>query len=266
MIGGTPIKTSKFSWNISLLVNHVKNRVTDLYTKAPFIGFDAFQGVLVGQPAGVYNVNYYARNPDGSLLLKNVDGYLLPQAERGDLQKGQLLRDSLGQPRGEPLSKVLGDPNPEYTATLMNEFRYGRWNLRIQIDRVAGFELFNFTQIIRNNIGNGKMAETELRGELTRGWTGAVGGQITGPVIWEEAVQDGSFTRIRECAISYAFMPKKGIRQLECILSGRNLYTFTKYKGYDPETSTAGQSIIRSVDYGSYPIPRVLQFTLVAHF
>jgi hypothetical protein len=160
----------------------------------------------------------------------------------------------------------LGNPNPDYTATLVNEVKIGRWNFRIQLDRVAGFELFNFTQIIRNNIGNGKTAERELRGELARGWSGAVGGQITGPVIWEEVVQDGSFTRIRECAISYSFTPSKGIKKLDCILSGRNLYTFTKYAGFDPETNTAGQSIVRGVDFGSYPIPRVLQFTVVAHF
>ena len=58
--------------------------------------------------------------------------------------------------------------------------------------------MLNLTSIIRDNIGNGKNAEKEIKGELTRGWVGAVGGQITGPVIWEAAVQDASFARVRE--------------------------------------------------------------------
>jgi TonB-linked SusC/RagA family outer membrane protein len=266
MLGGTPVQTEKVSWNISLLINRAKNTVTDLYTNAPFIGFDAFQGVIVGKPAGVYYATYYARNPDGSLLLRNVDGFFLPQAERGDAVKNQILRDNTGQPAGTPINKVLGDPNPDYTATLVNEVRFGKWNFRLQLDRAAGFEMFNYTHIIRNNIGNGKLAERELKGELTRGWVGAVGGQIAGPVIWEDAVQDASFTRIRECSLGYAFTPSGRIKRLECILSGRNLYTFTNYEGFDPETNTAGQSVIRGVDYSSYPNPRVLVFSVVATF
>jgi TonB-linked SusC/RagA family outer membrane protein len=266
MLGGTPVQTEKVSWNVSLLINRVKNTVTELYTNAPFIGFDAFQGVVVGKPAGVYYATFYARNPDGSLLLRNVDGFFLPQAERGDAVKNQILRDNTGQPTGTPINKVLGDPNPDYTATLVNEVRFGKWNFRLQLDRAAGFDMFNYTYIIRNNIGNGKQAERELRGELTRGWVGAVGGQIAGPVIWEDAVQDASFTRIRECSLGYAFTPSGRIKRLECILSGRNLYTFTNYEGFDPETNTAGQSVIRGVDYSSYPIPRVLQFSVVATF
>jgi TonB-dependent starch-binding outer membrane protein SusC len=85
-------------------------------------------------------------------------------------------------------------------------------------------------------------------------------------VIWEEAIQEAGFTRIREASLSYAFTPAKGVKRLECILTGRNLYTFTKYKGFDPETNTAGQSVIRGIDFGSYPIPRVLQFSVVATF
>jgi hypothetical protein len=266
MVGGSPVKQKDFSWEISLLFNQNRNRVTELYRDAPFIGFETNQGVVTGQPVGVYYGTFYARNPDGSLLLKNVDGYRLPQVERGDPVKNQPARDNNGQPVGTPINRVLGDPNPDYTATLANEFRYGKFSLRIQLDRVAGFDMFNWTRIIRNNIGNGKMAEKELRGELTRGWVGAVGGQITGPFIQEEAIEDASFTKVREVSLGYAVNPKKYVRRLEFILAGRNLYTFTGYEGYDPETNTAGQSIVRGTDYGSYPIPRVIQFSIITTF
>jgi hypothetical protein len=218
----------------------------------------------------VYYGTYYARNSDGSLLLsKNTNSsnisYLLPQVERGDPVTGIPGRRN-GQPDGTPINKVLGSPNPDYTATLVNEFRYRNWHLRIQVDRVAGIEMYNWTRIIRNNIGNGKMAEKELKGELTRGWVAAVGGQVNGPFVQEEAVEDASFTKVREVSISYTLHRLKGVKGMEFILSGRNLYTFTRYDGFDPETNTAGQSIIRGTDYGSYPIPRVVQFSIITSF
>jgi len=267
MTGGYPVKNKNFSWEISLLYNRNQNKVTSLSTGTNYIGFEGVnQGAVVGYPVGSFYASYFARNDDGTLLLKDVNGYLLPQAEKGDPVENQPQRDVKGQPIGTPINKVLGDPNPEYTATLVNELRYKNLRLRIQVDRVAGMEMVNYTHIIRNNIGNGKLAEKELRGELTRGWVAAVGGQITGPVIWEAAVQDASFTKIRELSISYQWNGIKAINGMEFILTGRNLFTITSYDGYDPETNSAGQSIVRGNDVGNYPIPRVIQFSIVTKF
>jgi hypothetical protein len=223
------------------------------------------QGALIGYPISSYYGTYFARNNDGSLLLANNNGYLLPQVERGDFTTQQPVRAN-GQPSGSSLNKVLGDPNPDYTLTWINTLSYRNWSLRLQIDRVAGFEVFNWTDIIRNNIGNGKLAEQELKGELTRGWVAAVGGQINGPFISESAVEDGSFTRIREASLSYNWNNLKHLGSLEFILSGRNLVNFTSYNGFDPENSTAGQSIVRGIDYFTVPTSRVIQFSVIATF
>lgn len=274
LLTGSPLKTSDLQWDLSLLFNRNKNKITELYKSAGFIGFDAgaTQGVLLGQPAGVYYVNYYARNADGTLLLKNVNGFMLPQVERGTVStdvKGMLIetpqRDANGQPVGNPLRKVLGDPNPDYTATLSSELSYKNWGLRIQFDRVAGFEVYNWDWITRNNVGNGTMAEKETRGELTRGWVAAIGGFI-GPRIQEEHVQDGTFTKLREVALSYTLNKIKFAQSMKFSLVGRNLLSFDDYNGFDPEISSAGQSIVRGDDFGAFPIPRVLQFSIITNF
>ena len=116
------------------------------------------------------------------------------------------------------------------------------------MDRVAGFEVYNWDWITRNNVGNGTMAERELKGELTRGWVAAVGGFI-GPRIQEEHVQDGTFTKIREVALSYMLNKINFAQSLKISLVGRNLFSFDDYIGYDPEISSAGQSIVRGDDF-----------------
>jgi TonB-linked SusC/RagA family outer membrane protein len=268
MLTGSPVRTGNFRWDMSLLYNRNKNKVTKLYKNAGFIGFDAdpgTQGVLEGFPVGVYYVNYYARKEDGSLLLRDVNGFQLPQIERGDATTGKFTRDANGQPTGTPLRKVLGDPNPDYTATLVNELSYKNFSLRIQFDRVAGFEVYNWDWITRNNVGNGKLAEKELKGELTRGWVAAVGGFI-GPRIQEEHVQDGSFTKLRELTLSYSFNRVKFAESLKFSVVGRNLVSWDNYVGYDPEINASGQSIVRGNDFGAFPIPRTIQISLIANF
>ena len=273
LLTGTPVKTNNFNWNASFLINHNKNKITELYSSATFIAFDAgTQGALLGYPVGVYYVNYYARNADGSLLLKDVNGFKLPQVERGIVTQdpaGKPIetaqRDANGQPTGTPLRKVLGDPNPDYTATFSNEFNFKNWGLRVQVDRVAGFEVYNWDYITRNNVGIGPKAEQELRGELPRGWVAAIGGFI-GPRIQEEHVQDGTFTKIREIALSYTLNKLKFAQSLKVSLVGRNLFSFDNYPGYDPEISSAGQSIVRGDDFGAFPIPRTIQLSFIANF
>ncbi len=83
MAGGSPVKGNNFSWEISFLFNKNKNTVTSLSANSTYIGFEGVnQGAAVGYPVGSFYGNYFARNADGSLLLKDVNGYLLPQVER----------------------------------------------------------------------------------------------------------------------------------------------------------------------------------------
>lgn len=267
-VGGALIRNEHFSWEASLLINRNKNRITSVYNNNSFVGLDGqnTQGIIDGYPMGVYYGFYYARNPEGTLLLNNNNGYLLPQLERGNPDNNQPMRNAEGQPTGTQLRKVLGDPNPDYTSTLINEFSYKKWRLKIQIDALSGFEVFNWAGVIRNNIGNGKRAESELNGELTRGWSAAIGGFINGPIIHEEFVEDGSFVKIREVSLSYTLTGIKRIGGLEFVLSGRNLFVFTDYTGYDPETNSAGQSYLRGLDFAPNPIPRVIQASIIARF
>ena len=76
-------------------------------------------------------------------------------------------------------------------------------------------------------------------------------------------VEDASFLRISNVSLSYKLpLPKnKVVQNVSVGVSGRNLYVFTKYSGWDPEVSSYGNSMARvGVDLGSYPTARTYCF------
>jgi hypothetical protein len=61
------------------------------------------------------------------------------------------------------------------------------------------------------------------------------------------------------------YFTKAGISKFRVYLGANNLYTFTKYKGFDPGASS-GAPIGGGIDYGFYPIPRTYLLGLNVNF
>ena len=84
-------------------------------------------------------------------------------------------------------------------------------------------------------------------------------------------VEDGSYLRLKTVTLSYNF-PKKWLNKihlsrLQAYVTGQNLFTLTKYKGYDPEVgSLYGNTLYNGIDYGRYPSPRIYTFGLNVSF
>jgi hypothetical protein len=80
-------------------------------------------------------------------------------------------------------------------------------------------------------------------------------------------LENGSYVRFKDIQIGYTFpiLKKIGIEKCRVYLSGQNVMTITKYKGYDPELST-GSIFEKGIDWGQYPPVKSfllgLQFTL----
>jgi hypothetical protein len=81
-------------------------------------------------------------------------------------------------------------------------------------------------------------------------------------------IEDGSYLRIQNISLAYnlpkAWLSKAGIQRAKIYFNAQNVWTFTKYSGYDPEIGSFNQSAgFSNVDCGRYPSPRV--FTLGAN-
>ncbi len=254
LVRAAPVQRKDLAWSITGIFSTNQNEISGL--EEDFIllpGSFGQSAVLNGEPLGVFYTTYTARNPDGSLLLTPAG---LPQRDR-------VGRDDSGQPTGALAEKVIGDPNPDYTASLINEVSYGKFDFKLQFDAIQGFDVFNFTRRIGalEVFGNSDLFEQELRGELPRGYNAATFSAF------DRFVEDGSFVKLREISLSYnTSLEQLGISNLNVTLAGRNLFSFDNYSGRDPETNAAGQSAVRGFDFNEVPIPRTYSIGFTATF
>lgn len=88
-------------------------------------------------------------------------------------------------------------------------------------------------------------------------------GALTNNAASSRFIEDGSYLRLKNMQIGYT-LPKKitekfGCSRLRFYITGSNVFTLTKYTGYDPEVGNG-------VDYGNYPQSRTFTFGLNANF
>lgn len=262
VLTGNPVAKRNFNWNITGIFNHNRNKANRIGQALTLLSTNAGAPVSIieGQPVGVFYGTFFARNADGTQL-KNAGG--IPQTERGVQNTATTFTTgrSAGLPSGAVLRKIIGDPNPDYTTSLVNEVTYKKLSLRVQIDAVQGVDVFNADFRTRQGVGNGKVAEQEHRGQLPRGYISGI------YAIEEWRVDNGSYTKLRELSLTYNIGKVKGFSDLSISFSGRNLISWDKYNGYDPEVNAGGQStILRGIDFGAVPIPRTFSFGIQAKF
>ncbi len=262
MITATPIQTNNFNWSVTGTFSTNKNEVNDIAGEQFGIGNFGFSVAKNGKPLGVFYQGFYARNPDGSLLL-TPEG--LPQREKGSVDAdGNPVpeRDANGQPSGANLSKVIGDPNPDYIASLINELKYKDFSFRMQLDAVQGVDVLSWDQRMFYRFGGGPATAAELRGDAVRG-TGSANFGIA-----ESYIEDGSYIKLREISLGYLLRePFTGVESFQFSLTGRNLFSIDDFSSYDPEVNIDAQSNgSRGGVMGLIPIPAVIRFGITATF
>lgn len=259
MLTLVPVQNKDLKWEMTTIYNRNRNKATKIGQALTLFSTNSGTpiGIVEGQPIGIFYGTYFARNADGTFIVNTSN---IPQTARGTQTSVLNPTENLNN-TGNVLRRVIGDPNPDYTASLVNEVSYKKWNFRAQLDAVQGVDVFNADFRTRQGVGNGKVAEQEQRGILPRGYISGI------YAIEEWRVDDGSFVKLRELSVSYNVGKVKFINNLSINFSGRNLISWDNYKGYDPEVNSGGQStLLRGIDFGATPIPRTFSFGIKADF
>jgi len=267
VLTGKIAQKKDFTWSATAIYNRNRNKAVKIGQALTLLPTNqgAPVAIIEGQPIGVFYGAFFALDANGGLV-KNGSGF--PQGERG-IQNGAMnytvTRDpSTGLPiTANPLvRRIIGDPNPDWTGSLVNELTYKKASLRVQLDAVQGVDVFNADWRTRQGVGNGKEAEKEQTGVYPRGYINSFYATVE-----QWRIDDGSFVKLREISLSYAFGNLKMFKDVTLSVSGRNLISWDNYKGYDPEVNAGGQStILRGIDFGSVPIPKTFNVGLSAKF
>ena len=192
-----------------------------------------------------------------------------------------------GVPVVDPDERVIGDPNPDWTAGLNFELGVRGVRLSAFVDHRQGGQVVNMTRGSLQSVG--VHANTEIREEpaapfsiwypnekryvgpgvgvpvqLGQSWFGNLGGLGTS----EHLMEDATFTRLREVSVAYTLTQPwvreiLGLGSVDLRLSGRNLKLWTDYIGFDPEVHTGGAAVAnRGTDWFTNPSSRAWIFSV----
>ena len=219
----------------------------------------------IGTPMGVF----YGVKTDGIFQTQEeIDSYvsstgtkIQPNAQPGDIK----FVDFSGDGSISDADRVqIGSPFPDFTGGLnLSAEMYG-FDFNMFLYAALGQEIYSATRRYDMNGAN-------YNAEWLNRWTGPgtsdlyprvtfVDNNLNAKTVSDFYIQDGSFVRLRNITLGYT-LPKNitdaiSLSKLRLYVSAENLYTLTKYQGYDPEIG--GGVFDNGIDRGIYPQARTI--------
>lgn len=281
----TPVSLSNgFNWNMYFAFTRIRSEIVDAGPNGEItVGGPGYGGVTLhrnGNPYGQIFGTKNARDDEGNLLINPATGL----------------------PFAEPLSTIIGDPNPDFQLGWTNTFTFKNFTLRALIDWRQGGDFYSFTAAslllrgqLKNSIdreglrvvpgvlgspqtfepirdeGNNKIRNTvpitAFDSHFTNGW-GAYGQD-------EVNIYDGTVIRLREVSLGYtipkSILSKTPFGSASISVTGRNLWfnapNVLEGLNLDPEVlGETAASNVQGFEYGATPTTRRYGFNIQLTF
>lgn len=281
----TPVSLNNgFTWNMFFAFTKIKSEIVDAGPNGEItVGGPGYGGVTIhrnGFPYGQIFGTKNARDDEGNLLINPATGL----------------------PFAEPVSSIIGDPNPDFTLGWTNTFTYKNFTLRALIDWRQGGDFYSFSaaslllrgqlalstdrealRVVPGVLGspqtfqpildenNNKIRNTvpitAFDSHFSNGW-GAYGQD-------EVNVYDGTVIRLREVSLGYSIpkslLAKTPFGSASISVSGRNLWfnapNVLEGLNLDPELlGETAASNVQGFEYGATPTTRRYGFNITLTF
>lgn len=242
---------SGFSWQTSFNYSTNKNKVTALYQDQPInSGIDGINTVRVGQPIGsFFTLRFTGVDPaTGDATYDDVNG------------DGAINSDD---------RVIVGNPQPTYWGGFTNTFGFMNFDLRATLQFSGGNKIYNGIRAFADDGGffrDNKFAYVLNRwqnpGDVTDEPRPSWDGNSLAFLTSSRFVEPGSYTRLQDVTLGYripaGFARGIGMQNARLYVSGRNLHTWTKFGGYNPDVNSngSGSNISLGTEFYSYPLAR----------
>ncbi|MDP4207362.1 MAG: TonB-dependent receptor [Bacteroidota bacterium] len=262
-----------FSYSINANLGFNKNKVLSVSTGANPI----YQAVGT-TGSNNFNTKTVVGRPIGEFFGYVVDGIFQTDAEaQASLQKasakaGDFKYRDISGPNGVPDGAIndfdktaIGNPNPKYTYGINTTFNYKEFDLAIDLQGVAGVDVYNANMGLRYGSENftKDFYDHRWHGQGTSNSYPSVrigGGQNY--LANSFYVENGSYIRIRNIQLGYSLptqlSEKYGIKKLRIFVDAQNPFNFFSYKGFSPEVG--GGPTKAGVDVDVYPLSATYRF------
>lgn len=267
------VSENEFTWNSSFNIAYNKNTVKSLGEDdmifRPRIG-GAFMGteiqvVKVGESLGSFYLIPWEgiyQQDDSKLGYKAGDNKYTDVSGNGSI--------------GFEDRAISGSAMPKITLGFENTFSYKNFDLSILIQGAYGHKIYNATYAAAA-VPTSDVKFPTLK-EVTNYWTSDnTGSKWANPesktnksyLASTQFLQKGDFTRIKNISLAYT-LPKEWTKNygVKLFISGQNLFTFTNYKGFDPENSSTSSNsdADAGIDFGAYPSTKTFTFGISLNF
>lgn len=189
----------------------------------------------------------------------------------------------------------IGNPEPKFTFGFGNTFSWKGWDLSIQFAGSYGNKVLNYNRrqleitgstsnLLTSVLDYARVEKIDPNGpDDYRNYYVVNASSTTMPRLYTSSysnqnnrvsdayVEDGSYIRLQNVSLSYTF-PKRWIEKIyltnvKLYMNIQNLFTITKYDGYDPEVGSLwGDALKNGIDYNRYPSPRIYTFGINVSF
>ncbi|CUP86451.1 SusC/RagA family TonB-linked outer membrane protein [Bacteroides thetaiotaomicron] len=261
-------RVSDWNFRVSANASYLKNKLIEYGNESGWENLDSFQGTgdisraENGKPFPFfygYKTAGIFQNTDEVKAYKNDKGELLqPTAVPGDVRFVDV--DGNGIIDANDRTDI-GKGMPDWTFGFNLGVSWKSFDLNMMWQGTAGNDIYDATR--RTDIATSNLPSWMLNRWTGEGTSNRIPRFVQGDnVNWQSSdlyVYDGSYLRLKNIQLGYtlpaALTQKVFISSLRFYVAAENLFTFTKYHGFDPEISSGGTSL--GIDYGVYPQARV---------
>lgn len=137
--------------------------------------------------------------------------------------------------------KKLIDLTPKYTIGIYQNFTYKDWSLSFLLQGVKQLgSNYLLEWPMYGSFANQPIQNIKAQQYPSAGYNNALNSTYNQYMQSDQAFTDASFIRLKNLQITYTLNSKSNLCKTTFLISGQNIYTWTKYKGLDPESQNIG--------------------------